>query len=151
MRMTSERSGQLERRAALAPSSRHKDHDRTRYSRNVLAMSGGPSSCVFKGLPYLPIRAIYGPVEPFTGLGGRVRLVMSSTWGRADQQTSHDSLSLGRFVLRRILTTKDTKSHEGNLRTKAFVILRGLWCTSSRRNDNSPASPTRYPFVLSMV
>src|SRR5271154_447834 len=40
---------------------------------------------------YLPVRAIYGTGEPFTGVGGRVKLFMSSTWGRADQQTSRDS------------------------------------------------------------
>ena len=45
-------------------------------------------------------RAIYGTGEPFTAAGGRVTLSLSSTWGRADQQTSRDSLSLGRFVLR---------------------------------------------------
>ena len=47
--------------------------------------------------PYLPIRAIYGTSEPFTGLGGGVRLFLSSTWGRADQQTSRDSFESGAF------------------------------------------------------
>jgi len=37
------------------------------------------------------IRAMSGTGEPFTVLGGRVTLSLSSTWGRADQQTSQDS------------------------------------------------------------
>jgi hypothetical protein len=73
-------------------------------ARRLYPLLSTEEACIFKHFPlvapYLPIRAIYGPVEPFTGLGGRVRLSLSSTWGRADQQTSHDSLSLGRFVLR---------------------------------------------------
>ena len=47
--------------------------------------------------PYLPISAIYGTSEPFTEVGGGVRLFLSSTWGRADQQTSRDSFESGAF------------------------------------------------------
>src|SRR4051812_46488763 len=39
----------------------------------------------------LHFRALHGTVAPFTGLEGRVSLFLSSTWGRADQQTSRDS------------------------------------------------------------
>src|SRR3954454_3347324 len=41
--------------------------------------------------PALHFRALHGTVAPFTGLEGRVSLFLSSTWGRADQQTSRDS------------------------------------------------------------
>jgi hypothetical protein len=36
-------------------------------------------------------RAIAGTREPFPGFVVSVRLSLSSTWGRADQQTSQDS------------------------------------------------------------
>ncbi len=40
-------------------------------------------------------------LEPYTSFPHYGSLFLSSTWGRADQQTSQDSkLSLGRFVLR---------------------------------------------------
>ena len=49
-------------------------------------------SMVYRICRYGPhLRAIYGTGEPFTRFGGRVRLFLSSTWGRADQQTSRDS------------------------------------------------------------
>src|SRR5271165_2007774 len=47
--------------------------------------------CLGTSCAGLPIRAIYGTGEPFTRVGGRVRVFLSSTWGRADQQTSRDS------------------------------------------------------------
>jgi hypothetical protein len=37
------------------------------------------------------VRAIYGTGEPFTRLRLGVRVFLSSTWGRADQQTPRDS------------------------------------------------------------
>jgi hypothetical protein len=36
---------------------------------------------------------------PFSNARGGAKISLSSTWGRADQQASHDSMSLGRFVL----------------------------------------------------
>ena len=40
--------------------------------------------------------------EPFTRINPEVRVVVSRLRGRAVRLTSHDSLSLGRFVLLRI-------------------------------------------------
>ena len=64
-------------------------------------LTGWPGALVFKHLEpialYHHFRAIYGTGEPFTGTRGRVKLSLSSTWGRADQQTSHDSIESGAF------------------------------------------------------
>ena len=89
-------------------------------ARRLYPLLSTEEVCIFKHFllvaPYLPIRAIYGPVEPFTGLGGRVRLSLSSTWGRADQQTSHDSLSLGRLREKRAPCRVSRRLPSSNLR-----------------------------------
>ena len=84
-------------------------------NRQVSGSSPLVGSILFKyfprSLPTHHFRAMHGTSEPFTGWGDRVRLSLSSTWGRADQQTSHDSNESGAFCFARDFLPRSTRSH----------------------------------------